>query len=304
MHMMGGLLARVVVRSKRRGRGRNFLMARGPRGFTVVEVLIVLAVTGMLFVSAAVLIAGRRAQTEFNQAIRQIQTQIQQVINEVATGYYPNANNFQCSAGAGGPILNPGSGTEQGANSGCIFLGKAIQMGLTGTDPEEFVVFPIAGLQKTAAGNEVTSLAEAAPVAIAPNSTESLPDNSITTQLQGGITSVRMTYTQAGVTRPIGVVAFVNKLASYTGQSIVSGSQQVSVVPVDDGSVDSALQRTALQGATAINTSLASSTQNPSGGVQICLMSGGTKQSGLITIGNSARQLSVTLTIKSNTDCS
>src|SRR5688572_7392102 len=107
--MKGGLLARVVVRTKRRERGRNFLTARGPRGFTVIEVLIVMVVTGMLFVSAAILIAGRRAQTEFNQGIRQVQSQIQQVISEVATGYYPNPNTFRCTPGDSGPVLTSGT---------------------------------------------------------------------------------------------------------------------------------------------------------------------------------------------------
>lgn len=302
--MIGGSLARVVARSKRRERGDNFWTTpRGSRGFTVIEVLIVLAVTGMLFVSAAVLIAGRQAQTEFNQAIRQVQTQIQQVINEVSTGYFPNAGAFRCTPGASGPVLTSGTGTEQGANSGCVFIGKAIQFKVSGSDPEEFSVFTIAGLQKAPSGQEVTSLTQSLPKAVAPNSTENLPDITVTNHLQGGLSTVEMIYVEGGVERPIGVVAFANKLASYNGQSIVSGAQQVSVIPIDDGGVDSNIDRTNEQAATAINSSLASSPQNPDR-VEICFRSGGTDQSGLITIGNSSRQLSVTLAIKSGTDCS
>jgi type II secretory pathway pseudopilin PulG len=302
MHMTGGSLARAINGVKRsKFFGREF-----GGGFTIIEVLIVLAVTGALFVSAAILIAGRQQQTEFNQGIRQVQAQIQQVINEVAIGHYPNQNNFQCTAGASGPVITAGSGTEQGANSGCIFLGKAMQFGITNTSPERFVVFSVAGLQRTPAGKEVTTLAEALPKAVAPNSSQNLPDASVTQQLQGGLTTYRMWYNSGGIDRNIGVVAFVSSLAKYSSGNIVSGSQQVNVVPVDDNQVDSALDRTPIDGADAINASLATSPNNPAGGMAVflCFASGGTNQSGLITIGNTTgRQLSVTLDIKSNKTC-
>lgn len=301
---MGGLHARVKVFATRRKVGR-ILFARNSNGFTIIEVLIVLAVTGMLFVSAALLIAGRRAQTEFNQAIRQVQSQIQQVINDVATGYFPNTNSFQCSAGGSGPVLTSGSGTQQGANSGCIFLGKAIQFGVTNTTPQQFAIFTIAGNQKTSGGNEVTSLAEAHPKAVAPSTSQAnVPNITVGQPLLGGLTAIKMWYMNGAVPRPVGVVAFTNSLASYNSGTIVSGSQQVNVVPLDDNQINSTLDRTNAQAAEAINASLATSTLNPSSGTFICFKSGGTNQSGLITIGNQGRQLSVTLTIKSNADCS
>ncbi len=293
---MGGFLARVVKYTKWQTMRRSFLASRDSRGFTLIEVLIVLAVTGGLFISAAVLIAGRRQQTEFNQAIRQVQSQIQQVINDVATGYYPNTSLFQCSPGPSGPVFTSGSGTQQGANSGCTFIGKAMQFGVSGTTPEQFSIFTVAGLQKSSSGAEASTLAQAQPKAI----------QAITTshQLLGGLTAADMWYINGGVKRPIGIITFANSLAQYAGGTIVSGTQQVNVVPIDDNQVNSALNRTNTQAAAAIDTSLATSTLNPASGVFLCFKSGGTNQSGLITIGTNARQLSVTLSIKSNVDCS
>lgn len=299
---MGGSLA-LVVKDVKRCFFASLPSPRGSRGFTIIEVLIVLAVTGLLFASAAILIAGRQQQTEFNQAIRQVQTQIQQVINDVATGFYPSTNSFQCTAGATGPVLVAGS-AEQGANEGCIFVGKAMQFGVAGTSPEQFAVVTIAGLQKTTSGSEVTTLAQAQPRAVAPSTTSgSTPDVSVVSQLHGGLTAVDMWYDNGAGKRVIGEVAFVNSLASYSGGTIVSGTQQVAVVPVDDNTVNSALDRSRPQGAEGINTSLASSPLNPTGGVFICFKSGGTNQSGLITIGDSARQLSVTLSIRNGLEC-
>src|SRR6266511_2117091 len=105
------------------------------RGFTVVETLIVLAVTGGLFVAIAATLSGRQNRTQFTQAIQEIQSQIQQVVNDVGSGYFPSTNNFSCSATLAGPSIATGS-AEQGSNAGCVFIGKAIQFGVAGTDPE------------------------------------------------------------------------------------------------------------------------------------------------------------------------
>jgi prepilin-type N-terminal cleavage/methylation domain-containing protein len=265
------------------------------QGFTIVEVMIVLAVTGALFVSAAILISGRQSQTQFDQGIRQVQSQIQQTINEVSTGFYPNRDNFACSAAAGS--LNISSGTSsQGTNNGCIFLGKVMQFRLHDTDPEQFATFSVAGLQKNSSGNDVTSLSEASPLAIAPGpSHANIPDLTQKTALQYGISAVSMKANG----NSIGAVGFMSSLAQLSGGSVVSGSQQVNVIPIDTTALDTDTGTVA----DAIDARLASSPSNPDGGVQICFASGGTDQSGLITIGSSGRQLSVTLNIKGNKTC-
>lgn len=297
---MGGFIARVVRYAKRQKLRRTFLVSRDSRAFTIIEVLIVLAVTGALFVSAAIMIAGRRQQTEFNQAIRQVQSQIQQVINDVATGYYPDRGNFQCTAGPSGPVLTAGT-AEQGTNSGCIFMGKAMQFDIAGTSPEQFATYTIAGLQKNSAGKEVVNRVEAQPKVIAPASTPStVPDTSTNNQLLGGLTTHRMWYNNGAADVDVGSVAFMTSLATYSGSSISSSAQRLHVIPVD-GTV---LNATKVDAAAAINANVATAPRDVSGGVHICFVSGGTEQSGLISIGGAARQLSVTLTIKSNTTCS
>lgn len=272
------------------------------RGFTVIEVLIVMAVTGILFIGAVLLIAGRQRQTEFDQATRQIQSQIQQVMNEVAIGFYPNTNTFQCSAGASGPILIAGSGTEQGENSGCIFVGKAMQFKVAASNPEQFATYTIAGLQKNSSGTEVTSLAEARPKLVTPSTTEpAIPDASLTTPLQGGLTTLvnGMRYNNGAGWVNIGALAFVSSLAQYSGGEIVSGAQQVSVIGVNGTS----LNTSKVAAADAINANLVTS-PNPTATTEICFVSGGTDQSALISIGGGTRQQSVSLTIKSNKTCS
>lgn len=294
---MGGLRAKIM-----RSIGRGLPHRRSLNdGFTLIEVLIVLAVTGFLFVGAAIMIAGRQARTEFDQGARQIQSQMQQIINEVAIGFYPNLNTFRCTAGPSGPVLTAGSGTQQGANTGCIFLGKAVQFRLAGTDPEQFVTYTIAGLQKASSGTEVTSLGQARPKVVAPNvSEQNIPDVSVPTPLQGGLTTVDngMRYYDGATWTQVGAIAFVTTLASYSSGGITSGSQQVNLIGINGSS----LGQTKPQAASAINSYLATN-PSPAQAAQICFVSAGTDQSALITIGGGGRQLSVILDIKSNKTC-
>lgn len=267
------------------------------QGFTILETLIVLAVTGALFAAVALTLSGRQNRTQFEQAIQDIKSQIEQTINDVGTGFFPNTNNFQCAAGGSGPVL-AGGGANQGENTGCIFLGKVMQFDMAGTDPEQFKVFTVAGLQRNAAGDEVTSYTEAMPKVIAPSaSSPNTPDASQTGKLLYGLTTDTMQY---GTGTAIGAVAFVNSLAHYSDGAIVSGSQQVNVIPVTDTILDTS----PTAAAEAINAHLATSPVNVANGVQLCFASGGTEQSGLITIGSNNRQLSVTLSIKGNRTCS
>jgi len=279
---------------------RLFVLQRGSRAFTIIEILVVLAVTGGLFVAAAVMIAGRRQQTEFNQAIRQVQSQIQQVINDVATGFFPDRENFQCTAGPSGPILTAGN-SDQGTNAGCIFMGKAIQFDVAGTSPELFSIYSIAGLQKNTSGQEVQLRTQAKPKLVAPSTSEpAVPDTSVDQPLIGGLTTKRMWFNNGAGDVEIGSIAFMTGLALYDGSAITSGGPRMHVIPIQGTTLD--VTKTAA--AEAINANDATTPRDVSGGVFICFKSGGTNQSGLVSIADNGRQLSVTLNIKSNLDCS
>jgi hypothetical protein len=274
--------------------------------------MIVLAVTGALFLSAAVMISGRQNQTAFDQAIRQVQSQIQQAINEVAVGYFPDGASFRCTAGALGqpPQLVSGA-TGQGTNSDCIFMGKALQFGVASTDPEEFAVFTITGLRAGGAGGvESTSLAEAKPVVVAPSTptevSSGYPDITVNEKLQHGLKVVRMWYSNGGADIEIGAVAFVSSLAQYSSGKILSGSGQVNMVALDG----TALNKTKLETAELMNEDagkkISTGTLNPSGGIFVCFESGTSNNYGIVKIGGGQRELAVTLTVKNKgaTPCS
>lgn len=148
------------------------------RGYTIVEVLIFMAVSGLMFVLAVVFVSGKQASTEFRQGLYVVNSEIRTVINDVANGRSQplriGGTNVRCTAPAGGqPIFSTGN-NAQGANggtNGCIFLGKVLQFNVADRAPENrkfYNVFTVAGRQMKADGTAVTTFASALPVPIAP----------------------------------------------------------------------------------------------------------------------------------------
>jgi hypothetical protein len=130
------------------------------------------------------------------------------------------------------------------------------------------------------------------------------PDITVNTILQNGLTVAvpavpadAMWYNNGASDINIGAVAFVPSFAKYTGANVDSGSQQVSVVAIPGTAVNSTLP----VAADAINAGIAGGIVNPTNGVSICFDSGGTNQSGLITIGGGGHPLAVTLQIMQGT---
>jgi len=290
---------------------RRVAVSGRSQGFTVIEVMIVLIITGALFASAAVLISGKQNATAFSQGIQQIQSQIQQIMNEVAIGHYPNPGNFKCISGAAGPVITSVGPNGQGANAGCIFVGKVMQFKVHGSDPESIMIYTVAGLQKRVTDQQDSqSLSDAQPLVVAPSTTQPLlPSASTNILMQNGLTTVGNTasvngmwYNDGAADVQIGAVAFTTSFPQPgAGGVLASGSQQMNVVPINTSTTDASATATV----DAINATLKTSPVNPSNGVSICFASGGTNQSGLVTIGGHSHPLAVTLTITNgNRECS
>lgn len=275
-------------------RGNSGLLGRTLHpsgGFTIVETLIVLGVSGVLFLAAILLVTGQQRKVEFTQAAQEIRSAIEQTITEVGTGYYNNPGNIRCTVSGGNPVVvSAPTGTAQGSNTGCIFLGKAIQFGVADTDPQQYIVHSLVGLQ-----DNDGSLASVRPRAIDIDGVRSVG------VLRNGLQAVSMRYVDAGMSAPIGAVAFVNGLGGFSSDNqLMSGTQQVSLVPVPaSGQVPNTTKETVVG---AVNSQLATAPVNPDGGVLICFNNGGDR-SALVTIGSNNRTLSAKLDFKNTADC-
>jgi prepilin-type N-terminal cleavage/methylation domain-containing protein len=110
-------------------------------GFTILEVMITMAVSASMLVIAVTLFGGQQRQTEFNQSIRDLTSVIEDAINDTSTGYFPASNTPCSSTLTSAPVTTgPDSTTGQGTNKQCVFLGKAFVF-----KDSSFDAYPIVG---------------------------------------------------------------------------------------------------------------------------------------------------------------
>lgn len=299
-------------------------------GFTIVEVLVVLAISIALLASSMLIIGGRQAKAQFTQSINDTKLQIDDVINNVASGYYASntSTNFTCDAsGAGIPVIGSGGSTGQGSHIGCVFVGRALQFNVGG-DASAMYVYNIIARQYNDYVNKtpVTSWAQAFPVLLSPSSTPGHGIGGVDTTekrtLSYGLQIKTFSFNSSGggvsvpdgdhkIVRTSGScslgpcvadVAFVNNVSSTdTSNNLSSGALNVSLAIIkntgmtnpgylEDTMVDS------LWGGTAANFFPADVPNALVNSVSVCF-EGGQNQNGTITIGGNGRQLSTSLQV-------
>jgi hypothetical protein len=111
------------------------------KGFTVIETMIFLAVSGFIFISVALMISGQLDRYQSRDAVNQVESVMRGVLNDVSNGYFPLVGKkvVSCVAVPGGrPTVNieaVGTGENRGTqnadvvtgNAGCILAGKSIE---------------------------------------------------------------------------------------------------------------------------------------------------------------------------------
>jgi len=100
------------------------------RGYTIVEVMIFLTVSSVLFISVAVLISGQLGKHQARDAVNQVESVVRGVFSDVGNGYFPEVGQkVSCTIdinGVGTAQLNGISGSNRGTVTNCIIVGKKI----------------------------------------------------------------------------------------------------------------------------------------------------------------------------------
>ena len=289
-------------------------------GFTLVESMIVLGVTGVLFISLAGMVAGQQAKARFKSSMTDITTQIQSQINEVATGFYPNGGDFRCRAISGNPVATVGV-SSLGENADCTFLGRAMMYGIPGTDPEQYRIQTLIGLRRTLAGREPLTLREARTQVLnrgnTYNTAGTWPQLATPINLQQGTTVAWMrSMNGGGVNIPERIAGFAivaapnQQLSLNVNNSVESGTIVPTIIPIPNPTGSATPGVSERDGVDLIIRSLGgppSGTPIPAdagdGPIQICFASGTTDQSGLVTIGTNNSTTSVEFVIFNNKTC-
>jgi hypothetical protein len=141
-------------------------MQRVSKGYTIVEVMIFLAISAVLFAATIGLISGKQAETEFNQKMRDTRSKIQDWLNDVSTGFPGgNPDSQSCVISGNRPQVN---NTPPGASyqPACIFLGKAIEFTTSGVGTDQLQTYSVFGCRLIGCGltgDLPTQLSDAMP---------------------------------------------------------------------------------------------------------------------------------------------
>lgn len=203
------------------------------QGYTIIEVMIVLAVSSVMFVIASGFISGKQERTSFNEGVNEMADQVQSIIEQVTDGQYSDIP-LNCTFGVGFTNTTGAfSKVGQGQNAPCVFLGKTLFMTQNSTD---YQLYSMAGGRITPTSNDtVTALLQADPVNIpALNATKHIPQaltvwDVISTQPGGLPYSYRQHYGGSWNNNAIG---FFQSQGDNEGGALQTGPQTISLVQV------------------------------------------------------------------------
>jgi hypothetical protein len=196
-------------------------MQRVSDGYTIIEVLIFLAVSGFLLVVSMTFLSGKDAHTRFSASMRDVQSKFQDWLNDVPTGFAGgqsgtlNGNTYCVNPGTKVQIRNSGTPPN---NPDCIYLGRAIQVtdSSFATDPTQaskIYSYSVFGARSDSGGELVSNIVDANPVPVVgiPSISGSSVDFTDTYKVNGGAK----------------VLSVKSQAVDYTGASL-SGSSHLA----------------------------------------------------------------------------
>lgn len=201
-----------------------------PLGYTIIEIMIVLAVSGVMFIIAASFINGRQSRTAFTEGVNAMASNVQDVIQQVISGKYSDAA-LTCTFNGSSVSIQPpgvGNGQTQGTNATCVFLGKVIYFNYDPTNRDSsYEIFTLAGGREDSNENPFTSPGAAyATVVNTPGGATDpldLTDRQVTPQ---NLKVVKVTVN--GSTQTYGIGFFQNPALTVGGQT-ANGAETVGM---------------------------------------------------------------------------
>ena len=115
-------------------------------GYTLIEALIVVAISSTIFLGVIVVFGDSRQDVDFSQAKIDIETKLKGYVNQVSTGTFQGNTTHSCGRhpATGRPILTAAAGVTSGSSEKCTYLGKALQ---TIPGSNKIYVYDILGLR-------------------------------------------------------------------------------------------------------------------------------------------------------------
>lgn len=314
---------------------------REPRGFTIIEIMIFLAISGALLIIALNSISGKQDSTEFTTSLNSFVSNLRSSISYISDGYYQSPAGITCSANPGRendgawprtgayPNITGTTGGSQGTQLGCTYIGEVLEFGIQNSGVEEYKTYPVVGLQYDQGGaslplTNATNLTQAVPTLVTSSADTSVLGYGIsvksicysdTNYTPGFASSSQCSYLGGTNVLQVGAIGFFTTFNGYNtavgGNGLLNeGSQSIDLIPIP-GSTEGMLPSNLANAVNPLcNTAATSPTNtscainnvsdgyiasagnlgiiNPDLGITLCIDSGSTNQSALVTIGGSS----------------
>jgi prepilin-type N-terminal cleavage/methylation domain-containing protein len=259
-----------------------------PLGYTIVEVIIVLAISGIMFLIAANFINGKQEHTAFAEGTNDMVDQLQNIIDDVNDGHYSDIP-INCAGTSGAVSFPSGTPGAQGSNQSCLFWGKMLSF-YGSSKPTTYQLFSLAasrfyanpdgtGIIPAGGTNAVGVIPGLTTTATIPQSLY-IPTGKMTVTPTSGATT---TAYSIGFVQGLGNTSTVDGATTYG-----SGVQDVSLV------YDSSLTTPSAANYVPTNSSI-----KPAKSATICLIGG----TGVGASSNNDNQLSVSSQQLGTTAC-
>jgi hypothetical protein len=203
---------------------------RQPLGYTIVEVMIVLAVSALMFLAAVSFISGKEESTSFYTNTHEMASNIQDIINQVIEGKYTDTPISCINNGSTLTISNtiPPGPTQ----ADCTFVGKFIYFS-DSTNARQYDVVTLAGARQVG-GEPPTSLGSDLITAVSPPNTPDLTVLGYTPESTLTVTGVYVSKNGKKLYSVTGL-GFAQNLGAVNSDgggtaNYVSGAQTVSLI--------------------------------------------------------------------------
>jgi type II secretory pathway pseudopilin PulG len=191
-------------------------------GFTIIEVMIFLAVSGVTFLIAAAFINGKEAQAEYTQGMNQANVNIRTLINNVSDGNYPASTKYtyRCILIRDKAYLIPTTSTSGAKTSpGCVFVGQKLQINSN----------TMTGCQFIGPDGQCTSTLGTPPTDVVSEKPNPVPTLTLNTDWPNGLILKKLWDTGTSSTT-LSAVGFFSTPPDDGGGVYSNGSQPVSIL--------------------------------------------------------------------------
>lgn len=261
------------------------------RGYTIIEVMIFLVVSSVLFTAALAAFNQQNRRTKFTDTVQQFDQSLRDILNDVETGYFTTGENFRCRLVGGVPDFQPPGVTpsQRGTNEECTFVGKAIQIAPSERGVSSYAIYTMAGRRVTGSpGNErtVERISEASPRVV-----PATFGGVIFGDLSSGIEFYRVLYSGGTQTDGLAMINGFGRNTTTSGASLKSGFNRVSlatIAPAGDSSFSHSTSNFTSRVASLNDTRISDSRD----GITICIRESGGGRTAAVQLGGVSQQAS------------